>query len=314
MANKPAKTATLPIFRGTGLQKTFGREVALQPMDIMIQSGAVFGLLGANGGGKSTLLKIIAGLERSDAGSLQYWGQSERPTKLRLSNKIGYMAQSFALYPTLTVQENIRFRAELHDLPDVEAETQGAIERYGLTEVSETRACNLSGGWSRMAQFAASLIHAPPLILLDEPTAGLDADARRTVWRHIERLSGAGATVVIATHDMIDAEMCDTILCMSDGRVLGSGSPEEVASSAHAVKLELCENIRANLNIMKRHNIAFSEDFTRKPNTVIVGREALDILNKEDILLSSSGISLEEASVVLKLRAQRHKPNLLGDF
>lgn len=306
-AFRQMRSSSVPTVQIAGVQKHFGARKALWPIDLSVSSGSVFGLLGANGGGKSTLLNIIAGLEDADSGSLDFWGQTYSAHKTELAHEIGYMAQSFALYSTLTVRENIGFRAELYDLENVKATTQCTIETYGLLEFSDTRAGALSGGWARMVQLAASLVHRPALVLLDEPTAGLDAEARRTVWKHIRRLANDGAAVIIATHDMADADLCDQIVYLSDGQVLGSGTPKDIVRSAFAAKFQILQNYDSNLAALRQRGIVFREDYSAPSNVILTEQTALAFIDERDICFDSSDISLEEASIILKLVAEKEK-------
>ena len=144
------------------------------------------------------------------------------------------MAQRFSLYADLSVVENLRFRAEVYGLRRPRAAAEAMIDDFDLTPYAQTAAGRLSGGWSRRLQLAAALIHAPRVILLDEPTAGLDALARQDVWRRIGRLAAAGAGIVVSTHDLAEAERCSQAALLSEGRVVATGTPEQVAQRAPA--------------------------------------------------------------------------------
>jgi ABC-2 type transport system ATP-binding protein len=144
------------------------------------------------------------------------------------------MSQRASLYADLSVFENLRFRAEVYGLDGPQAAAETAIQDFGLNEYTHTGAGRLSGGWARRLQLAATLIHAPRLILLDEPTAGLDATSRHEVWARIGRLAGAGAGIIISTHDLAEAERCSHAALLSEGRVVASGTPEQIALSAPA--------------------------------------------------------------------------------
>jgi ABC-2 type transport system ATP-binding protein len=149
-----------------------------------------------------------------------------------VSECVGYMPQRLALYPELTVAQNLRFRADVYGLADPSAAVEAAIEDFDLIPYRRQRASNLSGGWARRLQLAAALIHQPGLVLLDEPTAGLDAESRLDVWRRVLALSRAGASVVINTHDLTEAEQCTRIALFSQGRILASGDPDALTKAA----------------------------------------------------------------------------------
>jgi ABC-2 type transport system ATP-binding protein len=210
------------------LSKRYGRRVVLHALTIAVRRGAVFGLVGANGGSKTTLLRLIAGVIEPDDGRCQVLGTT--PATVR--HRIGYMPQALGLYGELTVRENLRARAALFDLTAPETAASVMIDRFELGGHADIRVARLSGGWARRAQLAATLIHAPELVLLDEPTVGLDAGARQQVWAQILALADAGATVVVATHDLAEAERFSGLAFLADGQVLASGRPADIVSAA----------------------------------------------------------------------------------
>lgn len=214
--------------RCEGLRKRYGRRAALHALDLVARRGEVFGLIGANGGGKTTVLRLIAGLLEPDGGTCAVLGA--RPKSVR--HRVGYMGQALGLHGDLTVMENLRSRAALFDLRHPETAARVAIDRAGLAEHASARVSGLSGGWARRVQLAATLVHAPELVLLDEPTVGMDAQARQQVWASILALADAGATVVVATHDLLEAERCARLAFLAEGRVIAAGSPDEVISTA----------------------------------------------------------------------------------
>jgi ABC-2 type transport system ATP-binding protein len=216
------------------LAKRYGQRVAVQKLSLAVGVGEVFGLVGANGGGKTTTLRILAGILNPDRGYGQVLGFDLLSGAREIRQHVGYMSQRFSLYADLSVFENLRFRAEVYGLnrPRVAAET--AIQDFELTEYARSAAGRLSGGWARRLQLAAALIHSPKLILLDEPTSGLDAMSRHEVWRGIGRLAAQGASIVVSTHDLAEAERCSLAALLSEGRVVAVGTPEQIARSAPA--------------------------------------------------------------------------------
>ena len=207
-----------------GLVKRYGTRVALSGCDLRIRRGEVFGLVGANGGSKTTILRIMAGLLQPDAGACTVFG--EAPARAR--SRIGYMAQGQGLYGHLTVAENLQVRAMLFGMADVTRVVAAALRRFGLSPYASTRVDQLSGGWARRAGFVAAQIHGPELLLLDEPTTGLDAVARQGVWQHVLQLAAAGVTVVVSTHDLAEAERFSRLAFLVDGVVRAQGTVEEV--------------------------------------------------------------------------------------
>ncbi len=217
-----------------GLAKHFNKRCGIEGLSLTLCPGEVFGLIGANGGGKTTALRMLAGLLKPDAGSGTVLGHDLLTGATHFRNSVGYMAQSFAMYPTLTVLENIRFRAEVFAVANPRLATSQLIERFSLGSVRDVAAGKLSGGWARLLQLAASLVHRPQLVLLDEPTAGLDSAHRYQVWRHIMSLAHSGAAVVLSTHDLAEAERCTQLLLLARGSVCAHGTAMRMIETASA--------------------------------------------------------------------------------
>jgi ABC-2 type transport system ATP-binding protein len=223
-----------PLVAVDGVAKRYARRVAIQNLTLTLQSGEVFGLVGANGGGKTTTLRLLAGLLRPDEGRGHVLGFDLRRGAREIRTHVGYMAQRFSLYADLSVFQNLRFRAEVYGLRRPGAAANAAIDDFELTPFTRSPAGQLSGGWARRLQLAAALIHGPRLLLLDEPTAGLDAISRQDVWRRIGRLAAGGAGIVVSTHDLAEAERCAQVALLADGRVVAAGTPAQVAKCAPA--------------------------------------------------------------------------------
>jgi ABC-2 type transport system ATP-binding protein len=214
--------------------KRYGDRAAVENLSLTLWAGEVFGLVGANGGGKTTTLRILAGILRPDIGQGQVLGFDLLRGTREIREHVGYMSQRFSLYADLSVFENLRFRAEVYGLHRPRLAAAGAIYDFDLSEYAYCAAGQLSGGWARRLQLAAALIHSPRLILLDEPTAGLDAFSRQEVWERIGRLAAAGAGVIVSTHDLGEAERCSHAALLSEARVVTAGTPEQIARSASA--------------------------------------------------------------------------------
>jgi ABC-2 type transport system ATP-binding protein len=215
-----------------GLAKAFGRRPAVVDVSLDLAAGEVVGFVGPNGAGKTTTLRILAGLLRADAGAGHVLGHDVMAVGRSVGRLVGYMPQRLALYPDLTVAENLRFRASVYELPNPKHAAAAAIEDFELGPYRRQQAANLSGGWARRLQLAAALIHRPALALLDEPTAGLDAESRQDVWRRIASLASQGGSVIINTHDLADAEQCGRVALFSGGRVMALGEPRALAAAA----------------------------------------------------------------------------------
>lgn len=215
-----------------GLAKRFGHRPAIVDVSLDLAVGEVVGFVGPNGAGKTTTLRILAGLLRADAGRGHVLGHDIMTARRQVGRLVGYMPQRLALYADLSVADNLRFRAEVYELADPKGAVAAAIEDFELGPYRTQRAASLSGGWARRLQLAATLIHQPSLILLDEPTAGLDSESRHDVWRRIAALTARGDSVIINTHDLAEAEQCGRVALFSRGRVLAFGAPHLLADGA----------------------------------------------------------------------------------
>lgn len=222
----------------SGLAKSFYGRTVIRNVSITAQRGALIGLVGANGGGKTTTLRMLAGLMRPDAGEGMILGQDVRQPARADRSAIGYLTQRHALYPELTVAENLAFRASIHDLPDRGAAVSQVIDTYGLTPHLNSRFDELSGGWARRVQLAATMINQPALLLLDEPTAGLDALTRRDIWQSLGSLATAGHTIMISTHDLVEAEQCSSLIFYDRGTAHAQMPPQELMAKANASTLD----------------------------------------------------------------------------
>lgn len=219
-----------------GLGRRFGDHLVIEGVTLRIGAGEIVGLVGANGGGKTTTLRMLAGLLKPTKGGGRVLGRDVMRPEAAARQRIGYMAQALALYPELTVAENLRFRADV--LCGDGARAAIAIERHGLAEVAASRIAELSGGWARRVQFAASVIHAPDLLLLDEPTAGLDVRTRRDLWQWIGEQASRGCAVLVSTHDLHEAEQCPLILHYRGGQVEGPLAPRQFLARSGSPSLE----------------------------------------------------------------------------
>lgn len=220
-----------------GLGKRFGDRWALRDLSFTLRAGSIVGMVGANGGGKTTTLRLLAGLIRPDAGKGHVLGHDIRDLDTDARRQIGYMSQRLSLYPELTVKENLAFRGALlthRPTPLINR----AVDRYGLDKVLHTRFDRLSGGWARRAQFAAVTLDDPQILLLDEPTAGLDVVTRQLIWGWLGDLASAGHGVVISTHDLSEAERCPYILHYDEGRVTKLMPPADLVAQTGSTDLE----------------------------------------------------------------------------
>lgn len=226
-----AALATTPAVSTRGLSRRFGRRLALDHVDLDITPGEVFGLIGPNGAGKTTLIRILCGILKIHEGSVRVLGMDVATSSDAIRPHIGYMSQSFSLYQSLSVRENLSFYGDLYG--HVSTERQHAVcDLVGLAESDVVRVVStLPTGVRQRAAFAAAVLHGPHLLFLDEPTSGVDPTGRRDFWDLIGRVSRTGTTVIVTTHVMSEAEHCDRLALMLDGRVIASGSPSELRAS-----------------------------------------------------------------------------------
>jgi ABC-2 type transport system ATP-binding protein len=215
-----------------GMTKRFGDIVAVNHMDLQVRAGEICGFLGPNGSGKTTFIRMLCGLLRADEGTGTCLGYDVIAESEAIKRQVGYMTQRFSFYEDLSIAENLDFVARMYSLKNRRQAVRESIERLGLTARAGQLAGELSGGWKQRLALAACLIHEPRLLLLDEPTAGVDPKARRDFWEEIHRLAGEGLTFLIATHYMDEAERCHQLAYLSFGRMLAHGAVEEVVREA----------------------------------------------------------------------------------
>jgi ABC-2 type transport system ATP-binding protein len=222
-----------------GLTKRFGDRTVVDDVAIQVRRGEICGFLGPNGSGKTTTIRMLCGLLAADAGEGRCLDLDIRTEARRIKRRVGYMTQKFGLYEDLSIEENLDFVARAYGMADRRAVVRGALERLGLVERRAQLAGTLSGGWKQRLAPAACMLHAPELLLLDEPTAGVDPKARRDFWAQIHALAADGLTVLVSTHYMDEAERCHRLAYISYGRLLAAGSADEVIAQARLATWEL---------------------------------------------------------------------------
>src|SRR5918992_5765790 len=213
-----------------GLVKRFGSKVAVDGVSLTLERGEIMGFLGPNGSGKTTTIRMICGLLTPDAGTGRVLGHDVLTESRAIKREVGYMTQRFTYYEDLTIAENLAFVAKLYDLRPVRDHLQATLEELGLADRRHQLAGTLSGGWKQRLALAASLMHKPKLLLLDEPTAGVDPRARREFWDELHRRAALGLTVLVSTHYMDEAERCHRLTYISEGRLLMTGTTDEIVA------------------------------------------------------------------------------------
>ena len=218
-----------------GITKRFGDKTVVDAIALQVRRGEIFGFLGPNGSGKTTFIRMLCGLLTPDAGDGTCLGYNVLTQQADIKVHVGYMTQRFSFYEDLSIRENLDFIARVYDVPNRHTAVERSLERLGLQHRSAQLAGELSGGWKQRLALAACLIHSPQLLLLDEPTAGVDPKARREFWDEIHRLAAEGLTVLITTHYMDEAERCHRLAYLAYGKLLTQGTLQEVLSAAGLV-------------------------------------------------------------------------------
>jgi len=226
---------TAPAIDVRGLNKSFGDKHVVRDVGITVQAGRVTGFLGPNGSGKKTTMRMLCGLLTPDSGEGLVLGMDFRKEARAIKRRTGYMTQKFSLYEDLTIAENLEFTARVYGMEDRRRRIDAALEKLGLQARRGQVAGALSGGWKQRLALAAATLHEPDLLLLDEPTAGVDPKARREFWDEIHGLAGAGLTVMVSTHYMDEAERCHDIAYIAYGRLMARGTIPQLIEQSRLI-------------------------------------------------------------------------------
>ena len=231
------------------LGRSFGDRVAVADVSFQVRRGEIFGVLGPNGAGKSTTMRMLCGILDPSRGRATVVGFDVAREPERVKERIGYMTQRFSLYEDLTCGENLRFYAGLYGVSrrDRRARVDEVIQATGLVDRRDQLAGTLSGGWKQRLALACATIHRPPVLFLDEPTAGVDPVSRREFWDEIYRIAAQGTTILVTTHYMDEAERCHRLAFIFRGRILDLGTPEEVVARRHLriASFEVADGVKA---------------------------------------------------------------------
>lgn len=218
-----------------GLTKRFGEKVAVDHIDVTVPQGEVWGFLGPNGSGKTTTIRMLCGLLKADEGTGTCLGLDFRTQSEAVKRQVGYMTQKFSFWEDLSIRQNLEFVARMYGLSERRAKVEATLARLDLTKRQDQLAGELSGGWKQRMALAACMLHEPKLLLLDEPTAGVDPQARRDFWDEIHALSDSGLTVLVSTHYMDEAERCDHIVYILNGKLVARGTVEQVIAQSQLI-------------------------------------------------------------------------------
>ncbi|MDP2030492.1 MAG: ABC transporter ATP-binding protein [Thiobacillus sp.] len=218
-----------------GLSKSFGPKRVVNALSLRVAEGEIYGFLGPNGSGKTTTIRMLCGLLTPDAGSGTCLGFDVLSQSAEIKKQVGYMTQRFSFYEDLSIRENLDFVARLYAMPNRKQAVEAGMADLGLADRADQLAGTLSGGWKQRLALAACMLHRPRLLLLDEPTAGVDPKARRDFWDEIHRLAGQGISVLVSTHYMDEAARCHRLAYIAYGQMLASGTPEELIAQSGLV-------------------------------------------------------------------------------
>ena len=223
-----SRTAKQAVIDVHNLSKSFGSKVAVNKVSLNVKRGDIFGFLGPNGSGKTTTIRMLCGLLTPDAGEGECLGYDIQREASAIKKEVGYMTQRFSFYEDLSIRENLDFVARVYRMPKRKQVVDATIDRLGLAHRQHQMAGALSGGWKQRLALSACMLHEPKLLLLDEPTAGVDPQARRDFWEEIHRLANDGVTVLVSTHYMDEAERCGRLAYISHGNLLAQGTPDSL--------------------------------------------------------------------------------------
>ena len=235
-----------------GLSKRYGNRTVVDRVDLQVRKGQIYGFLGPNGSGKTTTIRMLCGLLTPDEGSGTCLGFDIRSQARQIKRQVGYMTQKFGLYEDLSIEENLDFIARIYDVPGRRAKVDATLAQLGLASRRKQLAGSLSGGWKQRLALAACLLHDPQLLLLDEPTAGVDPKARRLFWDQLHELAAGGLTVLVSTHYMDEAERCHGLAYICYGRLLAQGTAFDLIAQAALASCEVTGPAPALADLARR--------------------------------------------------------------
>ncbi|TFW16238.1 ABC transporter ATP-binding protein [Massilia arenosa] len=291
-----------------GLTKRYGERTVVQRIDMQVRGGSIYGFLGPNGSGKTTTIRMLCGLLTPDEGEGTCLGLDIRTQARQIKRQVGYMTQKFGLYDDLSIEENLDFIARIYDVPQRRAKVDATIARLGLQERRKQLAGALSGGWKQRLALAACLLHEPKLLLLDEPTAGVDPQARRVFWDQLHELAADGLTVLVSTHYMDEAERCHALAYICYGRMLAQGTAEELIAQAALASRE----ISGPADALAQLSHALREDTSLR--SVASFGAALHVSGDSDAVLDAALARVDQQLRAPSLDVRRVEPNLEDVF
>jgi ABC-2 type transport system ATP-binding protein len=276
-----------------GLSKSFGERKVVDDFGLQVPRGAIYGFLGPNGSGKTTTIRMVCGLLRPDTGSGRVLGYDVIKDSIEIKERVGYMTQRFSLYEDLSLRENLEFIARLYELDNRDRRVNEALEHLGLAERQTQIAGKLSGGWKQRLALAACMIHEPELLLLDEPTAGVDPKARRDFWDQIRGFSRRGVTTLVSTHYMDEAVQCDSIAYIAYGKKLIDARTVEIPEQIglHAYRIEAKDLAKAETLLKSAPGVELVARFGTKIHAC--GRDASALARGVEVVRGLAGVEIE---------------------
>jgi ABC-2 type transport system ATP-binding protein len=298
-----------------GMTKRFGDRTVVDHVDLSVRAGEIFGVLGPNGSGKTTFLRMLCGLLRADDGSGTCLGHDVIAESEAIKREVGYMTQRFSFWEDLSIAENLDFVARMYDVKNRRQTVRESLEQLGLAGRKDQLAGQLSGGWKQRLALAACLIHKPKLLLLDEPTAGVDPKARRDFWDEIHRLAGEGLTVLITTHYMDEAERCHRLAYIAYGKLLTHGAVNEVIARERLTTwsvsgqdlAKLTEQLRARRGV--EQTVAFGNMLHVSGGDAAAIEQAISPFRTEQYEWRQVESGLEDVFIHLMDKSQDYSPS-----
>lgn len=278
-----------PAITVTGLTKRFGDKTVVNDISLAVQRGEIMGFLGPNGSGKTTTIRMMCGLLEPSDGEGRVLGYDIRKQRREIKRRVGYMTQRFSFYEDLTIRENLNFVAGLYGMRQARSVVRDTLEDLGLGSRRDQLAGSLSGGWKQRLALAACIMHKPDLLMLDEPTAGVDPKARREFWDEIHRLADGGLTVLVSTHYMDEAERCHRIAYISFGSLIARGTVAEVVRDAGLTTMIVAggDTVRAARQLKGAAGVDQIAPFGATLH--VVGKDAAELRNTVERVAGQTG-------------------------
>ena len=289
-----------PAITVTDLTKRFGARTVVDHVTLAVDRGEIMGFLGPNGSGKTTTIRMMCGLLEPDGGEGLVLGLDIRKERSAIKRRVGYMTQKFSFYEDLTIAENLRFVAGLYGMKNMAGAVRDTLEDLGLSSRKGQLAGSLSGGWKQRLALAACVMHKPDLLMLDEPTAGVDPKARREFWDEIHRLAHGGLTVLVSTHYMDEAERCHRIAYISYGKLIAQGTVGEVVTNAGLSTLVLTGPGVAEAAARLRGLAGVDQVAPFGATLHVVGRDGAALMAAVSGVVEATGCRVEPAETSLE--------------